>query len=157
MKKAFVAALAFGLLVVAPVAVLAGDQMPMSMSDAPAHFKPTLSIYTAKHEFLVKLTSLPSPIPYQKYFTLRFAIYDGHHPDKRLPDAKLALSAGMHHGMKHGFAHGMQSAPKIAGKDGTFTVDGMYFHMMGKWTLNVTVTQAGRHDVAYFDLPCCGK
>ena len=93
---------------------MSGHHMKMPMADKPAHFKPALSAYTAKHAFLVKLTGLPHPIPYQKYFTLRFAVFDGHHPDKRLARAKLKLFAGMRHGMKHGFAHGMQSAPKIS-------------------------------------------
>ena len=136
---------------------MSGHHMKMPMADKPAHFKPALSAYTAKHAFLVKLTGLPHPIPYQKYFALRFAVFDGHHPDKRLAGAKLKLFAGMRHGMKHGFAHGMQSAPKISDQGGAITVDGMYFHMMGRWTLKATVSAGGKQDVAYFDLPCCGK
>jgi hypothetical protein len=116
-----------------------------------------VSAYTGNHQFLVKITDLPNPIPYQKYFTLRFAVYDGHHPDKQLSDAHLTLFAGMRHGMKQGFAHGMQSTPKIGENAGAVTADGMYFHMMGKWTLKVAVKEGGKQGVAYFDLPCCGK
>jgi hypothetical protein len=159
--KAFPGAALVTLLLFSSPAIAAGQtsdhHMKMPMSDKPAHFKPMLSAYTAKHSFLVKLTKLPDPIPYQKYFTLHFAVFDGQHPDKRLADAQLKLFAGMRHGMKHGFAHGMQSAPKISDKTGAITVDGMYFHMMGKWTLKATVSEGGKQDVAYFDLPCCGK
>jgi hypothetical protein len=136
---------------------IATDHMSMPMSDKPAHFKPTVSAYTGNHQFLVKITDLPNPIPYQKYFTLHFAVYDGHHPDKQLSDAHLTLFAGMRHGMKNGFAHGMQSSPKIGENAGAITADGMYFHMMGKWTLKATVKEGGKQGVAYFDLPCCGK
>jgi hypothetical protein len=125
---------------------IATDHMSMPMSDKPAHFKPTVSAYTGNHQFLVKITDLPNPIPYQKYFTLHFAVYDGHHPDKQLSD-----------GMKNGLAHGMQSSPKIGENAGAITADGMYFHMMGKWTLKATVKEGGKQGVAYFDLPCCGK
>ena len=129
----------------------------MAMSDTPVHFKPKLSAYTDNYEFLVKMSGLPSPIPYQKYFTLHFAVYDGQHPDKQLSDAHLTLLAGMRHNLKHGFAHGMQTAPKIGNKAGDLTVEGMYFHMMGKWTLKVTVNEGDKQGAAYFDLPCCDK
>jgi hypothetical protein len=29
--------------------------------------------------------------------------------------------------------------------------------MMGAWTLKATVQQDGKADVAYLQLPCCGK
>lgn len=128
----------------------------MDMTDSgPAHFKPTREAYTTNHRFLVKLTQLPQPIPYQKYFTIRFEVYDGHHPSQRMHNVKLSLFAGMRHGLKHGFAHGMESSPKIIDHNGVFTVEGMYFHMMGKWTLKVTARDAGQTGIAYFDLPCC--
>jgi hypothetical protein len=123
--------------------------------DTPAHFTPTLTAYTANRQFLVKLDKLPDPIPYQKYFTIGFTVYDGHDPTKKLQDASLQLFAGMRHGMPHGFAHGMQSSPRIVDKDGTLTAEGMYFHMQGRWTLRATVAQGDKQGVAYFDVPCC--
>jgi len=157
MNKLIPVAVVIGLVNITPISASDTDHMSMPMSDKPAHFEPTLSAYTANHEFLVKLTGLPNPIPYQKYFTLHFAVFDGHHPDDQLNNAQLTLSAGMRHGMKNGFAHGMQSAPKIAAKPGAIISEGMYFHMMGRWTLKVTVTDGERRGIAYFDLPCCGK
>lgn len=130
---------------------------PMSMPDKPASFPPTVQAYTADHRFLVKLLSLPRPVPYEKYFDLRFAVYDGRNPAKRLPNASLAIDVGMRHNLKHGFAHGMQSAPKIIGKDGEFDVSGMYFHMMGPWTLKAMVHEGADTGTAYFELPCCGQ
>jgi hypothetical protein len=134
-----------------------GMKMNMPMSDAPAHFKPTRSAYTAHHLFLVKLLAVPTPIPYEKYFTIRLGIYDGAPPHKKLSDAAVEIYAGMRHGMKTGFAHGMNSSPKVTSDAGIVDVSGMYFHMMGAWTLKATVRQGGKDDVAYLQLPCCGK
>ena len=130
--------------------------MATVMSDTPAHFNPKRSVYTTDHKFLVKLVKVPDPIPYQRYFVLRFAIYDGHDPNQLLQQARMTIFAGMRHGLKHSFAHGMQSSPKLVDQDGAMDVEGMYFHMQGKWTLRVTVTYGNEQGVAYFDLPCCG-
>jgi hypothetical protein len=131
--------------------------MNMPMSDAPAHFKPTRSAYTEHHLFLVKLLAVPTPIPYEKYFTIRLGLYDGAASHKKLSDAAVEIYAGMRHGMKTGFAHGMNSSPKVTSDDGIVDISGMYFHMMGAWTLKATVRQGGKADVAYLQLPCCGK
>lgn len=103
------------------------------------------------------MISIPRPIPFEKYFTMRFKIDDAHHSKRLLRHAKVTFFAGMRHGLKHGFAHGMQSSPKITERDGVFTVKGMFFHMMGPWTAKVTIHAAGKEDVAYLKLPCCGK
>lgn len=145
-------------LAVVPNAFAAPPKGGMMMADSgPAHFPPTRQAYTTNRDFLVKLVALPKPIPFEKYFTIRFAVYDGHHPSKRLDHVKLSLFSGMRHGLKHGFAHGMESSPKITTSNGEFKIEGMYFHMMGKWTLKVTVEHAGHSGIAYFNLPCCGQ
>ncbi len=131
--------------------------MNMSMPEKPSHVAPTRQAYTTNHDFLVKLVSLPNPIPYEKYFNVRFEVFDGSHPAQRLSNAQVAVFAGMRHGLKHGFAHGMQSSPKVRQKDGVVTVSGMYFHMMGPWVLKTTVRDGSKEGVAYFDLPCCGS
>ena len=135
------------------------SSMPMNgmQMDGPAHFAPTTQAYTTNHALLIKLTTIPKPIPYQQYFTLRFAVFDPQHPNVALQNATFTLFAGMRHGLKTGFAHGMNSTPKIVGSNGTFTVSGMYFHMMGAWTLKVTAAAGGKSGVAYFQLPCCGQ
>ena len=130
--------------------------MAMPMSEKPAAFAPTREAYTSNHAFLIKLLSVPPSIPYEQYFTLRFAVYDPHMPTMQLRDATLQIYAGMRHGLKTGFAHGMQSSPKVVDRDGVFTVSGMYFHMMGPWTLQMTVSDHGKQGVADFQLPCCG-
>lgn len=131
--------------------------MNMSTPEKPAHFAATREAYTTNHQFLVKLISLPNPIPYEKYFRVRFEVFDGSNPSQRLPNANVAVFAGMRHGMKTGFAHGMESSPKVSERDGVVTVSGMYFHMMGPWTLKTTVHNGGKEGIAYFNLPCCGS
>lgn len=131
--------------------------MSKGMEMSPARFEPTREAYTEKHMFLVRLVDLPEPIPYQKHFTVRFAVFDGQDTGRQLGDAAITLQAGMRHGMASGFAHGMNSAPKMENRQGGVAAEGMYFHMMGRWTVKVTVKEGGREDVAYFDLPCCGS
>lgn len=129
----------------------------MDMSNGPAQFAPTRQAYTTNHAFLVKLDSLPAPIPFEKYFTLHFSVYPASGAAQPLSDAKLTLAAGMRHGLKNGFAHGMDSAPVVTADKGSFNVRGMFFHMMGPWVLKVDVQSGGKSGTAYFRLPCCGK
>ena len=126
-----------------------------SMSDQPAHFKAKDQTYTTNRAFLVKVVSLPDPIPYQKHFTLGLAVFDGKHTDRKLTDATVRITAGMRHGMKSGFAHGMQYTPEVENKDGGVTVAGMFFQMMGTWTVQVDVHSGAKKGTAYLDLPCC--
>jgi hypothetical protein len=140
-----------------PSAASNGMKMTMPMADTPAHFKPTRAAYTTDRRFMVKLLSLPSPIPYEKYFSVQLAVYEARSPHKKVTDAQVEIFAGMRHGRKHGFAHGMESSPKLDVKDGVTTVTGMYFHMMGPWVLKATVSEGGKRSVAYFKLPCCAR
>jgi hypothetical protein len=133
-----------------------GD-MKMPMSDQPANFKPATQAYTTNHAFLVMVVALPDPIPYEKHFAMQFSVYDGKHPDRRLPGAEVRVTAGMRHGQKTGFAHGMQSTPKVERKDGVDTVSGLYFHMLGRWTLQVDVQNGDERGTAFLDLPCCAQ
>ena len=116
---------------------------------------PAREAYTADHKFLVRLLSVPNPIPMEKYFSLRLAIYDGNDPHRQLPDVRLQVAVGMSHGTAQGFAHGMQSLPQIEIENGIATVSGMFFHMTGEWTLQVTVHAGGHDGIVSFNLPCC--
>jgi hypothetical protein len=138
-----------------PASGLRGMEMPVP--EGSANFEPTRQAFTPDHQFLVKLLSLPTPIPFEKYFQLRFAVYDGHEPTRQITGATMEVFAGMRHGLKHGFAHGMQSSPRVESKGGVFTVSGMYFHMRGHWVLKITVRKGPKKGTAYFHLPCCGR
>jgi len=141
--------------IVALAAVPAAAQM--SGMDMPMHkMGPVMrTVYTTNHQFLLKLVSVPRAIPYQKYFRVRMAVYDGNHPAHRIMHPRVAVNVGMRHGLKTGFMHGMQSAPQVSERDGVVTISGLYFHMMGPWTLATTVHAAGKEGTAYFELPCC--
>ena len=145
------------LFLVAVTPVSAGAQMSDMKMPMDAKSAQTRQAYTTNHEFLVRLVSVPSPIPYEKYFTVKLEVYDGGEPPVKMPDAQVSVVAGMRHGMKTGFAHGMQSAPKVAEKNGVVIVSGMYFHMQGPWTLQTTVKNGSKEGVAYLTLPCCGQ
>lgn len=144
------------------VAILSAATLPVSaqmtgMGGMRMPILATRQAFTTNHRFLVKLVSLPKPIPYEKYFKLRLQVFDGNNPSKALPNARVAVVVGMRHGMSSGFAHGMESSPKVSQRNGVVTVSGMYFHMMGQWTLQTTVRNRGKEGIAYFNLPCCGS
>ena len=53
--------------------------------------------------------------------------------------------------------HGMNVTPVTTDNgDGTWTAAPMKFHMEGDWQIDVTVTQGGVTETAYFTFDCCG-
>jgi len=116
---------------------------------------PAQVAYTTDHKFMIKLLSVPRSIPYERYFNLRLAVYDGNNPKQLVTNAQVKIFAGMRLGLKHGFANGMQSSPRILENKGVFNVSGMYFHMSGPWTLEITVIDGNRKGRASFQLTCC--
>jgi hypothetical protein len=131
-----------------------GMNMPGMKAEGPG--AASRQAFTTNHRYLIRLLVVPQPVPFEKYFTLQLAVYDGKDPSQRIANASLDVSAGMRHGLKHGFAHGMQSTPVIEAQHGSFLVRGMYFHMMGPWVLMVRVRQGARSGTAYLPLVCCG-
>jgi hypothetical protein len=132
-----------------------GDPTAQPMSAEPVQATPTAEAYTTDRRFLVRLLSVPKPIPYEKYFSVAVGVYAANNPARHLSDLQLGVVAGMSHGLGQGFAHTMQSSPKIEVHDGVATVSGLYFHMKGAWTLEVTVRMRDEKSAAYFQLPCC--
>lgn len=120
-------------------------------------FEPTREAFTENREFLVKLVDLPENIPLKKHFSVAFEVYDGRLLSQKVQDAKLQVEIGMRHGMKDKFAHGMNSEPEVVSGPLATSVDGVYFHMAGKWTIGVSVKEGKRVGTAWFDLPCCSK
>ena len=133
----------------------AAAQPPETMPGNSGPAKPAREAYTTNHQLLVRLLSVPTPIPMEKYFSVRLAVYDGNDPHRQLPVVRLQVAAGMSHGIAQGFAHGMQSSPQIKINNGIATVSGMFFHMTGEWTLEATVHAGGHDGIASFILPCC--
>ena len=158
-----------------PVGAYAGDSMSQphlkgyseneGMNHSPhghmkkesSDFEPTREAFTENKDFLVKLVDLPDNIPLKSHFSMGFQVYDGRSPDKKLKDTKLEFSIGMRHGMNDKFAHGMNSEPEVISKPQLTLVNGVYFHMPGKWTIAVSVSEGERVGTAWFDIPCCTK
>jgi hypothetical protein len=134
------------------------DSMPgMKMEPTEGGSAPVTQAFTTNHLYRVDLVRVPRPIPFEKYFGLQLAVYDGKNPARRITDASVEVSAGMRHGRAHGFAHGMQSTPVVEMRQGAFVVRGMFFHMAGPWVLEVHVRQGASSGTAYLRLVCCGK
>ncbi len=101
--------------------------------------------------YFVSYTSEPSPIPYNAYFTLTLQVADGADHSLPLPEASVSVDAIM---PQHG--HGMNTTPTVtAGGDGSFTVDGMLFHMQGLWQILVEVDGGAGVEEAIFEVDCC--
>ena len=143
--------LLYALPLVAAISAWAVENPSAALPDA----MPVREAYTDDHQLLVRLLSVPNPIPMAKYFSLQLAVYDGSNPHQQLTDAQVQIAAGMSHGMTQGFMHEMQSSPRIETQNGIATVSGMFFHMTGEWTLRVTAHTTSHDGTVLFNLPCC--
>jgi hypothetical protein len=86
---------------------------------------------TLNGAFRIRWESQPSPIPRNQPFTLRVHVARADAPDAPLPDAELEVNALM---PEHG--HGMNTFPRTTRQpDGSFLVEGLLFHMRGRWDL----------------------
>jgi hypothetical protein len=86
---------------------------------------------TQNGAFRIRWESQPSPIPRNQPFTLRVHVTRADAPDAPLPDAELEVNALM---PEHG--HGMNTFPRTTRQpDGSFLVEGLLFHMRGRWDL----------------------
>lgn len=82
----------------------------------------------------VRWTSAPTPIPENEPFALSVWVLG---EDGAAADVELVVDAGM---PEHG--HGMNRVPRVASSaDGGFQVDGLLFHMPGRWELYFDITQ----------------
>ena len=132
------------------------DRQGMASKEIPVAQIPRREVYTDNHIFLVRLLTIPGQIPFEKYFDVQFAVFDGKTPVQHTQDIEVSVFAGMRHGLRKGFVHGMESSPRVLANEGVFTVSGLFFHMMGPWDLEIHIVKDGREGVASFNLPCCG-
>jgi hypothetical protein len=97
---------------------------------------------SAKGVYTVSYQPTPDPIPMNELFALDFAVRAA---GKAAPDdTTFALKATM---PEHG--HGMQTEPVVTKKGaGLFHVEGMKFHMMGRWQLDLTLGGSAGADTA---------
>ncbi len=88
-------------------------------------------------EYALFVTPDPRTFPDNEAFSFVVHICEAHGKEPLAYDAALSVDAAM---PQHG--HGMNRRPIVqANADGGFTVDGMYFHMTGRWELYLDVTR----------------
>lgn len=113
-------------------------------------------VLSEQGRYQVEVRQVPEPLPEGEHFSLGLRVVSMDNPDAPLDASAVSVEAGMRHGREDGFAHGMQSEPVVSFRDGLILVEGLYFHMGGAWTLQVTIDGDDGEDRAGLTLPCCG-
>ena len=111
---------------------------------APAHGEPA---WTGAHElathvgtYTVRWRSTPDLLPLAQNFALDVWVFAASAPDVPLADVELDVDAGM---PQHG--HGLARRPRIERVEpGHWRVEGLRFHMPGRWELFFDVTRGAR-------------
>jgi len=95
--------------------------------------------------YVVTFEPKPSPIPMNEKFDLRFTVA----PKSGSADGlAVQVDARM---PAHG--HGMNYVPRVARTpDGSYTAEGMLFHMPGHWELYFDISRGGKSERAQFDI-----
>jgi hypothetical protein len=97
--------------------------------------------------FTVSYQTTPDPIPTNEPFDLKFTV-----TPKQAPAPGTEFKVEVDARMPAHF-HGMNRAPKLSRRpDGSYTAEGMLFHMPGHWELFFDVSQAGRTERAQVDI-----
>jgi hypothetical protein len=97
---------------------------------------------TAGHRFAVIYRVRPDPIPLNEPFAIDVMVFDD--DGSIVADAQLSVDARMPH-----HRHGMIVEPKvIMHETGGARVEGMLFHMPGRWELYFDITRHGRTERA---------
>jgi hypothetical protein len=125
--------------VLPPPAAAARKELPPGWAE-----RETRRAATLEGRFIVWWTSEPEPIPFNQPFKLRVWAARAETPDTPLTDATFEVSATM---PEHG--HGMNRVPRVTPQpDGSHLVEGMLFHMHGRWDLIINVHAGGSYGQA---------
>ena len=97
--------------------------------------------------FKVSYTSKVEPIEINRLHAWLILIQDKN--GKRIENAEILVQGGM---PEHN--HGFPTQPKITKYlgDGCYLLEGMKFHMMGYWTINLSITDGEISDDVTFEL-----
>lgn len=103
---------------------------------------------SAGGSYYVVYVPAPDPIPLNQLFRLEVTVYEGRERSRAAVDAGLAVRGWM---PEH--EHGMSLVPEVRSLgDGRFAVEGMLFHMPGRWQLEMEVRRGGATERATFEL-----
>ena len=133
----------------------AAHQGGASQTDIPRD--QSMSGQTEGGHFFVEIEPKPNPIPFQELFELEVRVFESADRDKRVEGVELdQVRATM-----PAHNHGMKTKSQItSGAAGTFTVEGLRFHMQGEgkdglWVIETVLSKGGTIDRAKFDVQCC--
>jgi hypothetical protein len=104
---------------------------------------------TSDNGYTLKIFSLLSPIQINQIHSWQIVVSDA--TGRPVTDAEITLSGGM---PEHD--HGLPTQPQITRETepGSYLLEGMRFHMPGKWEIVIAVTVAGQehHSTIEFQL-----
>ena len=125
-----------------------------STGDSPAATQPAAGakeaiasereLATSQNSYVVVYATQPASIPLNEMFTVTVRVLDKATRTPVAKDIELQVDARMPH-----HRHGMNTQPQITRQSlGMYHVDGMQFHMPGRWELYFDVSADGRTERA---------
>ena len=104
---------------------------------------PGRELATSQGHYVIIYSTQPAPIPLNQPFTMHVQVLDS----SRAPvgnDVELQVDGRMPH-----HRHGMNTQPQVTRQSqGVFRVEGMLFHMPGRWELYFDISSGGRTERA---------
>ncbi len=132
----------------APRAPEAPEPPPAPPPVAPPAWVENSSLESNAGTYVLHVSPAPAELPDNEPFRLEVWIADAARPHEIARDVELSLAAAM---PEHG--HGMNRVPKATKRDdGSFLVEGMLFHMTGRWELYLDVTRGAVTERAQCDV-----
>lgn len=123
-------------------------EAPDKTSPTPQSPSPYARLTSNDRTYLVLFASDPAPIPLNESFALNVCIFDAADCSAPLSDVTLDVDAAM-----PAHQHGMIRQPHVRQHpDGSFTANGLLFHMPGHWELYFDVTRQGTTERAQLDI-----
>lgn len=109
------------------------------------------SLTSSEGNYIVAYTTDPAPLPLNEPFSINVTVRSAQQPSRPVENISLDVDGRMPH-----HRHGMNRQPRIVDHgDGTYLIEGMLFHMPGRWELYFDITRGGiterAQDVIFLD------
>jgi hypothetical protein len=112
--------------------------VPQGVAAAAPEWTPARTIVSNDGRWRVGYRTMPSPIVPNEPFSIEVRLAAAN-KDAVNDDVSLFVDAAM-----PDHSHGMNVEPKVTPRgDGVFAVDGMDFHMLGRWELYFDISRQG--------------